>query len=89
MLQVLNQVQPHSDTADIVATGVCVIGVQPGFPADVAGLSRGDIITKVNQQPVDSLGRIKGVHAAFEARPAPVLVEAQRNHQVTLYVLKP
>ncbi len=69
--------------------GVCVIGVQPGFPADVAGLSRGDIITKVNQQPVDSLDRIKGVHAAFEARPAPVLVEAQRNHQVTLYVLKP
>ena len=71
------------------STGVFVIGVQPGFPADVAGLSRGDIITKINQQPVGSLEMIKGIHAAYEAKPAPVLVEAQRNHQVSLYVLKP
>ena len=70
-------------------TGVFVIGVQPGFPADVAGLSRGDIITKINQLPVGSLDKIKAVHAAYVARPAPVLVEAQRNHQVSLYVLKP
>jgi serine protease Do len=70
-------------------TGVFVIGVQPGFPADIAGLSRGDIITKINQLPVSSLDKIKAVHAAYVAHPAPVLVEAQRNHQVSLYVLKP
>jgi serine protease Do len=32
--------------------GVVVIGVQSGFPGDVAGIARGDIITKINQQPV-------------------------------------
>ena len=34
-------------------TGVLVIGVQSGYPADLAGVSRGDIITKINQQPID------------------------------------
>ena len=71
------------------ATGVLVIGVQPGFPADVAGLSRGDIITKINRQPVESLAIIQRVHTGYIAKPAPVLVEAQRNREVSLYVLKP
>jgi len=71
------------------ATGVLVIGVQPGFPADVAGLSRGDIITKINRQPVTSLVAVQTLHAAYVAKPAPVLVEAQRNREVSLYVLKP
>ena len=70
-------------------TGVLVIGVQPGFPADVAGLSRGDIVAKVNQLPIDSLATMKEAHAAFLAKPQPVLVEVQRNRQVSLYVLKP
>ncbi len=70
-------------------TGVLVIGVQPGFPADVAGLSRGDIIAKINQQPVSTLATMKDLHAAFLAKPEPVLVEVQRNRQVSLYVLKP
>ncbi len=70
-------------------TGVFVIGVQPGFPADVAGLSRGDVITKINQRPVATLATIQAVHTAYEKKPEPVLVEAQRNHQVSLYVLKP
>lgn len=71
------------------ATGVLVIGVQPGFPADVAGLSRGDVITKINRQPVDSLAIIQRVHTGYIEKPAPVLVEAQRNREVSLYVLKP
>lgn len=70
-------------------TGVLVIGVQPGFPAAVAGLTPGDIITKVNQEAVMSLDMIKAAHAAFEAEPKPVLVEARRNFRVSLYVLKP
>lgn len=70
-------------------SGVIVIGVQPGFPAEVAGLSRGDVITKINQQPVDSLAVIQTAHAAFEAKPAPTLFEAQRDRRVSLYILKP
>src|SRR5262245_18265485 len=46
-------------------TGVVVIGVQPGFPADVAGLIRGDIITKINQEPIASLDVIKAAHRAY------------------------
>ena len=71
------------------ANGVVVIGVQPGFAADVAGLSRGDIIVKINQQPVASLEVIKVAQAAYEANPAPTLFEAQRNRRVSLYILKP
>jgi len=70
-------------------TGLLVIGVQAGFPADVAGLSRGDIIVKIDQQPIVDLDIAKKLHAAFEARPEPTLVEARRNRSVSLYVLKP
>ncbi|HWA11082.1 MAG TPA: trypsin-like peptidase domain-containing protein [Opitutaceae bacterium] len=70
-------------------TGVLVIGVQPGFPADVAGLSRDDIIMKIGQQPVNSLETIKAAYAAYEAKPEPMLLEALRFRRVSLYILKP
>ena len=70
-------------------TGVLVIGVQSGYPADVAGISRGDIITKINQEPITSLAVIKNAHAAYEKKPAPTLLETQRNRRVSLYILKP
>ena len=71
------------------STGVLVIGVQPGFPADVAGLSRDDIITRINQQPVTSLETLKAAYAAYETKPVPTLLEAQRFRRVSLYILKP
>jgi serine protease Do len=70
-------------------TGVVVIGVQPGFPADVAGLSRGDIITKINQEPITTLDVMKTAHEAYEKQPAPTLLETQRNRRVSFNVLKP
>jgi serine protease Do len=70
-------------------TGVLVIGVQQGFPADVAGLERGDIITKINQLPVDSLDVIRAVDTAYASRPGPTLFEVQRERRVSLIVLKP
>jgi serine protease Do len=70
-------------------SGVLVIGVQPGFPAEVAGVSRGDIILKINQQPVSSLAVIQAAHTAYDAKPAPTLFEAQRDRRVSLYILKP
>lgn len=71
------------------AGGVLVIGVQSGYPAAVAGVSRGDVITKVNQQPVDTLDVLKRAYAGFESQPEPLLVEVMRNRQISLYVLKP
>ncbi len=71
------------------AAGLIVIGVQAGYPAAVAGLARGDIITKINGQPITSLDEARQAHAAYEAKPGPTLVETSRNHRVSLYVLKP
>ncbi len=70
-------------------SGVIVLGAQPGYPAAEAGLARGDIITKVGNEPITELARLKTVYAAFEAKPAPQLVEAQRNRRISLYVIKP
>lgn len=39
--------------------GVLIGGVQPGSPADLAGLRRGDIILEVNQTPVNSVNDVK------------------------------
>ncbi len=71
------------------ATGVLVIGVRPGFPADVAGLTAGDIVTTINRRPVASLDVVRTAHAAYEGRPEPVLFEVERERRVALFILKP
>lgn len=70
-------------------TGVLVIGVQRGFPAEVAGLARGDIITKINDSAVGTLDVLRGVDALYAAKPSPTLLEVQRERRVSLVVLKP
>jgi serine protease Do len=69
--------------------GVVVIGVQPGYPASIAGVNRGDVITKVNQQPLETLDVLKRAHTAYEEKPEAVLVEVMRNRQISLVVFKP
>ena len=71
------------------ADGVRVLGVQAGFPAAVAGLARGDVIRKINQQPVTSLEVLKKWHAEYVGKPAATLVETSRFHRVSLFILKP
>jgi serine protease Do len=71
------------------ADGLIVLGVQPGFPSAIAGLARGDIITKLNGRPVISLEVAKQIHTEYENKPEPTLVETIRNHRVSLYILKP
>ncbi|RRK01863.1 PDZ domain-containing protein [Opitutaceae bacterium TAV3] len=70
-------------------TGLLVLGVQPGYPAAVAGLGRGDIINKINQQPISTLDAGKKAYAEFVEKPAPILIEAKSDRRVSLYVLKP
>ena len=69
--------------------GLLIIGIQSGFPADIAGLQRGDIIVSINQRQLGSLDEAKTLHTAFEGNPQPTLVEARRNRGVSLYVMKP
>lgn len=69
--------------------GVLVIGVQRGFPAAVAGLSSGDVITKINDQPISSIADVLATATEYADEPKQVLVEARRKFRVSLYVLKP
>jgi serine protease Do len=69
--------------------GVIVIGTQPAFPAEKAGLGRGDIINKVKGETVRSLEQLRAIYAAFERSPESILVEATRNRAVSFFVLKP
>jgi len=69
--------------------GVVVIGVQAGYPAAQAGLDPGDILTKIGGEPIVDLDRLKAAYRAYVARPEPVLVEAQRQRRIALYVFKP
>jgi len=69
--------------------GVIVLGVQSGFPAAVAGLAPGDIITRVNQKPLNELETLKGIYQQFERKPESLLVEVLRDRRISLYILKP
>ncbi len=71
------------------ATGVIVLGVQPGYPAAAAGLVRGDIITKIGTAPIAELDTLKKIYTTYEEKPEAQLVEAQRNRRISLYVIKP
>lgn len=69
--------------------GVLVIGVQRGFPAAVAGLSTGDVITKINDRPIRTIIDVVQAAENYQEAPQQVLVEARRKFRVSLYVLKP
>lgn len=71
------------------AKGLLVIGIQPGFPADIAGLARGDIIVSINQRQLADLAEAQRLQDDFTAEPKPTLVEARRNRSLSLYVIKP
>lgn len=71
------------------ASGVVVLGVQQGYPASEGGLARGDIITKVGSRNIAELAQLKALYEAYETKPEPQLVEAQRNRRISLYVIKP
>ncbi len=70
-------------------SGVVVIGTKQAFPAFESGLRRGDIITKVNREPVDTLDILRDVYDIYAEDPEKVLLEVQRRHEVSFYVLKP
>ena len=71
------------------SSGVLVIGVLPGYPASVSGLERGDSITKVGGAAIAGLDSLRAQYRDFEQKPAPLLVEAQRNRRISFYVFKP
>jgi serine protease Do len=55
-------------------SGVMVVGVQPGSPAERAGLQRGDLIREVNRQPVQSVQDARDAFAKADTHDALVLL---------------
>jgi uncharacterized protein len=66
--------------------GVLVADVEDGSPAANAGLRRGDIILKVNGQPVQKIGDLES-HVGSRKISAPLRVEVYRNGKSTPVVL--
>ena len=66
------------------ASGAMVVGVQPGSPAERAGLQRGDLIKEVNRQPVQSVQDVRD--AIAKAEPQDSLVLLVQRGQGSLFV---
>lgn len=69
--------------------GVRVIGIQSGYPAAESELRRGDIIVRVNRQPLQSIDQLQSVYSGYLDSPDKVLLEINRNHSTLYKVLKP
>ncbi len=62
-------------------SGVLVANVQPGTPAEKAGLLRGDVIVRVNGESVDSTGKLRNLIAAAGAG-TKVTLELRREDKL-------
>jgi len=72
-----------SDSKD--PAGVVIQGLQPGSPAQVAGLRQGDVITSVNRQQVSGLSDLK---KAVSKSKDQLLLRIQRDNAALYMVLK-
>lgn len=66
-------------------SGVLVVGVVPGSPADQAALQQGDVILEANRQPVKSVNELKEKIAGMGDKDSLVLLV--QNAQGTRYVV--
>ena len=55
-------------------SGIMVAGVQPGSPAERAGVQRGDLIREINRQPVQSMQEVRDAIAKAENQESLVLL---------------
>jgi regulator of sigma E protease len=61
--------------------------VEPGYPAEKAGLKKGDLLMKVNGAPIDS--QIKFQEITKNSNGRPIEIEYQRNGEVQHTTVEP
>ena len=69
-------------------SGVIVVGIQPGSPAERAGLQRGDIIREVNRQPVTSVQEMRDAIAKADDQDALLLLVQRDQGSVFVAMAK-
>jgi len=70
------------------ASGVMVVGVQPGSPAERAGLQRGDVIREVNRQAVQSVQEVRDAIAKADTQDAVALLVTRNQGSVFVAMAK-
>ena len=70
------------------ASGVMVVGVQPGSPAERAGLQRGDVIREVNRQTVQSVQEVRDAIAKADDQDAVALLVKRNQGSVFVAMAK-
>ncbi len=64
-----------------------LVEVEPGFPADKAGLKKGDVIVSLNGEPIHSAAKLQELTKASGGKP--VEIEYERNGQKYVATVTP
>lgn len=59
--------------------GIIIVNVEPGSPADYAGLKRGDIIYSIDRSPVK---RLNDYTEAVKKAKGDTLIKTNRGHKI-------
>ena len=86
----VNGAQGRQFAPSDVTRGVVVVGVDPGSPADEAGLAEGDVIEEINGQSVPNLNKYNSLIAdAKNRKDKPVLFLVMRDGSSRFVAVKP
>ncbi|MCH7760675.1 PDZ domain-containing protein, partial [candidate division TA06 bacterium] len=69
--------------------GVVVEKVEPGSPADEAGIRRGDVIKKIGEKSIQNLSDYRKAEKSFEKETKPVLFWVNRNDSYRFVPIRP